>query len=304
MPSGKGQRSFKRLVVLAMAVSLICFTYGVLLSLNNLPVDRASDTLLGWHHERVADERCALLFFGLPKHLKDISLPSIRKYITKANPNCDIYAHTYSVVSVSNKRNGEESSPIHPEDIYSLTKEHAIDSEADFLIAHNLSYYRNLFPYEEPWVYPTSMDNMIKQWHSINQVWKLMEASEVDYHRVGLFRLDVLYVHEISITGREDVAVVPNFLKSGGMNDRMFYGRRDHAEVWATKRFDLAQSYIDRYQDRGLHSEKFMEFLMRKIPVEEKPICFHRVRGTGKIKKDCSLGFFNDLKTSIFGYSI
>jgi hypothetical protein len=259
---------------------------------------------VGGYRERQTEERCALLFFGLPKHLKDISLPSIRKYIIKANPNCDVYAHTYNVTSVSNERNGEKNVPIHPEDISCLTKEYAIDSVEDFLIAHNLSYYRSVFPYEEPWIYPTSMDNLIKQWHSINQVWRLMEDSKVDYQRVGLFRLDVLYVHEISISEREDVAVVPDFRKSGGMNDRMFYGTRDHAEVWATKRFDRVQSYLDTYQDRGLHSEKFMKFLMRKIPVQKKPICFHRVRGTGKIKKDCRLGFLGWKIPMIFGYAI
>lgn len=304
MPSGKGMRSFKRLIFLALAVSLVCFTYGILFSLSNLPVYKMSEKWVGGHQEKFIDERCALLFFGLPKHFKDISLPSIRKYIIRANPSCDVYAHTYNVGSISNERNGEVSSPIHPKDIYSLTKEHAMDSEEDFLSSHNLTYYRSLFPYEEPWIFPTSMDNMIKQWHSIDQVWKMMEDSEIEYHQVGLFRLDVLYVHDISISAGEGEAVVPDFLPSGGMNDRMFFGRRDYAEVWATKRFGLVQNYIDRYEDRGLHSEKFMEFLMQKIPVEEKPICFHRVRGTGKIKKDCSLGFFNDLKTMIFGYDV
>ncbi|GMH66992.1 hypothetical protein TrRE_jg8979 [Triparma retinervis] len=150
------------------------------------------------------------------------------------------------------------------------------------------------------------MDNMIKQWHSIDRAWKMMEESGKTYSRVGLFRLDVLYTHEISIAATEGEAVVPDFLKSGGKNDRMFFGNIEHARVWATGRFDLVPHFLDSQSKGGyigLHSEKFMKFLLREIPVTEKPICFHRVRATGKIVKDCNHGLLKDLRTFIFGFS-
>eukprot|EP00520_Triparma_pacifica_P001657 CAMPEP_0118636516 /NCGR_PEP_ID=MMETSP0785-20121206/2669_1 /TAXON_ID=91992 /ORGANISM="Bolidomonas pacifica, Strain CCMP 1866" /LENGTH=300 /DNA_ID=CAMNT_0006527657 /DNA_START=238 /DNA_END=1136 /DNA_ORIENTATION=+ len=251
------------------------------------------------------EESCALLFFGLPKHFKDISLPSIRKYILNVNPGCDVFAHTYDIKTTTNARNGEDTSPVHPEDVFLLTASTAMDTVENFLLAHNVSYYRSVFPPDEPWTYPTSMDNMIKQWHSIDGAWRMMEERGKEYKRVGLFRLDALYTHEISIAAKEGGAVIPNFLKSGGMNDRMFFGDVEYARVWATGRFDdvppfLASQSKDSYI--GLHSEKFMKFLMRNIPVAEKSICFHRVRATGKILKDCSLGILDDLKIFVFGF--
>jgi hypothetical protein len=126
-------------------------------------------------------EECALIFFGLPKHFKDMCLPSIRRYIIRTNPTCDVYAHTYDIRSTSNARNGEETSPVHPEDVFLLTASTAMDTESDFLAARNISYYRTAFPKPSSWVYPTSMDNMIKQWHSIDRAWKMMEESGKTY---------------------------------------------------------------------------------------------------------------------------
>jgi len=35
------------------------------------------------------DERCAILFFGVPRRLKDIGYTAIKLYILDANPQCD-----------------------------------------------------------------------------------------------------------------------------------------------------------------------------------------------------------------------
>ena len=101
--------------------------------------------------------------------------------------------------------------------------------------------------------------------------------------------------------------LIADFLKSGGMNDRMFFGDKEYAKIWATHRFDLIPNVLESQRpDKyiGLHSETFMKFLMRNVPVVEKRICFHRVRGTGKIVKDCSLGFIDDLRIWMFGFNL
>ena len=57
-----------------------------------------------------------------------------------------------------------------------------------------------------------------------------------------MFRPDVLYTHPISITDDPiEKAVTPKMMyvqtKWGGINDRMFYGTREFASIWATERF-------------------------------------------------------------------
>jgi len=83
-----------------------------------------------------------------------------------------------------------------------------------------------------------------------------MEASAakrgVQYTRVGMFRSDVLYLTPIDIyqTERDEYdsqnsqAMLAPF---GAMpiNDRMIYGPYEAIEIWATKRFDFIEKYVD-----------------------------------------------------------
>ena len=91
------------------------------------------------------------------------------------------------------------------------------------------------------------------------------------------------------------VAAVPNFGHwfndpAKGLNDRAFYGGRAYAEHWATARFPQADAYAAAHGNK-LHSESFMLWLLRDVPVELKPICFLRVRATGRImERDCDGG--------------
>ena len=228
---------------------------------------------------------CALLFFGLVKHF-EIVLPSIQEYILQSNKDCDIYAHTYNIEKTTNPRNNERDEKITPGDVYQLTERVVMDSDDDFHAAHDVEYYRSYFPPKKRgWQFPESMDNMIKQWHSIARVWELMESNEltlrVTYSRVGLFRLDVQYQNSVYINDGD--AVEPK-----GMNDRLFYGTRSNAEVWATGRFNHVQTYLTTRNH--LWSEGFMKWLMRDIAVEPRSICFYRVRANGKIStNDCKL---------------
>ena len=89
-------------------------------------------------------------------------LPSINEYILQHNPECDVYAHTYNITSVTNKRNHEKNAPIRPYDVYKLTANVELDKMEAFhdakmyRIIDNFSIYRRF-----GWAYPTSMDNMI-----------------------------------------------------------------------------------------------------------------------------------------------
>jgi hypothetical protein len=224
---------------------------------------------------------CALLFFGLAKHFNDIVLPSIQKYILDMNPDCDIYAHTYDIKEITNPRNNEKNSPVNPLEVYSMTKNVVLDTLDSVSKVRDFKYYRRFR--QSGGLHPYSMDNMIKQWHSIDRVWRYANQ-EHDYKRYGLFRLDVRFAEPIDITNGD--AVIASFHPDRGLNDRGFYGLYKWAKIWATKRFEQVEAQARRNHN-DLNAESFMKYLMRDVPVELKSMCFNRVRATGEIKRDC-----------------
>lgn len=243
---------------------------------------------------------CALLFFGLPKHFNRIVFPSIERHILNTNPGCDIFVHTYNLTQVTNTRNQERDVAIHPMEVYQLNAtETMITSIEEFYRKRDIKYY-NQYHFVKWGPCCVSTENMIKQWHSIESVWNLMKDyrkrnNQGLYDKVGLFRLDVEYQNDIYM--RNGDAVIPNFAHHKGLNDRLFYGSFQYAEVWASKRFDYVKEFVEsRYSllrdsnGPSLHSETFLKALLKryKVPYKLENICFYRVRGHGEIrKKDC-----------------
>jgi len=265
---------------------------------------------LGENDSKTSDTfgpKCALLFFGLPRLFRLVVFPSIERYILPFNSHCDIFIHTYNVTTISTVRSGEKNGTISPSDTYLLTNNTFIESMGSFFSQRNLSEFR---PYHsQDWgKCCENVDNLIKQWHSIEGVWKLMErhghkmkskdpnyhATDHYYERVGLFRSDVVYLSPINISHGD--AVVPEFLwpeavakhkEDDFVNDRMFYGKYDYAKVWATERFLFAKEYLKKPDD--IQGETFLKALLtkRKVPFEKRDICFWRARAGGKVKVDC-----------------
>ncbi|KAJ8598208.1 hypothetical protein CTAYLR_005541 [Chrysophaeum taylorii] len=249
-------------------------------------------------------EECALLFFGLPRGFRAAAWPSIAEHILAPNSKCARFVHTYDQMSITDARSGEAHSPLHPEDVGLLDATATVVEPLD-------AFYEALTPKPRCWLalmpaknqgwLSRTMMNQLKQWYSIERVWHLMEAHAV-YDRVGLFRLDVQYMTDIHVVAGAEDAVVPymHYWPGRQLNDRMFYGTRKSARVWASKRFSSVPKFLlqaDRTQKKrpGLHSETFMYFLMTAVlaPIRVRLgiICFYRVRAnqTGAIVKttDC-----------------
>lgn len=258
---------------------------------------------------------CALLFFGVPRLFRQAALPSIQRYIIETNPDCDIFVHTYNVTKLTVSRNNESNGTLVPRDIYMLHPKAAqVEHVQNVQKTRDLAFFRK--HHHTGWGdCCSSTINMVKQWHSINGAWGLMEQyaqrNRKQYDRVGLFRLDVFYTHPIyvvnpSSSDNEVEAVVPSFLWKEATpemyswnftNDRMFYGNYKYAKIWATKRFNTALKYVNRTKTRtqtemlryeqGIHSESFMDYLLRDVPkVHKNPICFWRLRTTGVVRYD------------------
>ena len=241
---------------------------------------------------------CALIFFGLPKSFKNIVLPSIEKYVLAVNPYCDIFIHTYNISEYSNPRNSEKHEKINTFELLSIENitNVVFENLDDFHHRINVSYYRKYFPEGVGWQYPNSLDNMIMQWNSIQVGWEHMVNHEAKinkrYRRVGLFRSDVLYTNNIDIQNGKAVTAKFNNMYEW-TNDRLFFGLREYAQIWATKRFSFVDPYMKTAfgKKTGLHSEMFLYKLLThwKIPLTLQDICFQRVRANGNIKlQDCN----------------
>ena len=223
---------------------------------------------------------CALLFFGLAKNFNELVFPSVKRFILTTNPRCDIYAHTYDIKEITNPRNNELHTKINPMEVYSMTSNVVVDTLNSVEKHIDFDYYHRTYT-QTNGVFPYSMDNTLKQWYSIQRVWDSMSKK---YERVGLFRLDVVYTESVDLRNGE--AVIPDFPHWGGLNDRAFYGLYKWAEKWATDRFKKLSVRATEKKIYDMHAETFVKYLMRDVPVELKPLCFKRVRATGKILND------------------
>lgn len=285
------------------------------------------------------EERCAINLFGLPRAFKSLVLPSLIQnvLIPNAAHNCDYFVHYFNLTEEAAGRSGK-GGQLDPSEILSLEQHvhrqavkakhqrpptvmfHA-DQEADFWTQHHdlIEKTRTIkdnngnylyFPWKaKTYTHPTTVDNILKMWHSIHAAWNLMDQyadnNQVKYIRVAMLRSDVVYVTPIDlyqldsniITGsgtrqQYDAAatavVVPAFGKHP-VSDRIIYGPYAAVKIWAAERFDRmeahVQSMLKNYPGWGMHSERFLNNTifpaMKKAGFtihEHSELCFFRAR--------------------------
>mmetsp|Transcript_5038 Transcript_5038/g.12892 ORF Transcript_5038/g.12892 Transcript_5038/m.12892 type:complete len:428 (+) Transcript_5038:164-1447(+) len=295
---------------------------------------------------------CAVLFFGLPRAFKFYVLPSIVEniFIPNIKNNCDYYLHYHAISQEGAGRYGEKGGEVHGEDVILL--EDALrqvyarmnatrtgngiphisivnSTEEDFINARNESLHKYLterdsfgnlkyFPHKKlGWRYPSSLENVVKQWDSIDAVWSLMEENakrlKRNYTRVAMLRNDVMYVTPIDVyqlpNNERDIdnnhIVIPGWAKYP-VNDRMVAGPYDAVKIWATERFGRIDESIRTNpgtgeKRRGMHSEKFLKHTMlpamqeagashgeRYVLAEHPNFCFLRSRADDSVRHlDC-----------------
>jgi hypothetical protein len=293
------------------------------------------------------NKKCAVLLFGLPRAFRTIVLPGLVQNVlrpTVAQYNCDVYAHYYQV---DHEKPGRfhQGGTIEQDAVLLLRQAvadlatatatapavHIIsDTEEQFWLQRNATVqkYRTTldnninnntgkylyFPWKvSNYLYPLSLDNIVKQWHSINAVFEKMEATCPQcYERIAMLRLDVFYATPIDIyqlnnsssktTNNKDTwnqyAVLPAFGKHP-VNDRMIYGPYSAVKIWATQRFQRIEEHVRTYEPGyGMHSERFLNYTILPaieqetgVRIHENPdICFMRVRADESIWTwDCNI---------------
>jgi len=185
---------------------------------------------------------------------------------------------------------------------------------------HYLYYPQKVTTY----VYPSTMDNIVKQWHSINAVWERMESiskeQEKTYDRVAMLRSDVIFLHPIDIYVTHNLTrdvnneylTIPDWA-GWPVNDRMVSGPYEAVKVWATERFERLTKYVRTNPvaraGYGMHPERFLknsllphiqENLGYKLDMNKR-FCFVRVRADGGVWiDDCVRGFRHSNATDFF----
>ena len=176
------------------------------------------------------EQRCAINFFGLPRAFDSLVLPSIVKNVIVPNPGCDYYVHYYHKTEEESGRSGsggfiDPTAILHLKDAVLQeaqrrgttplpTVEFTFDTEEDFWKEYTplIEKIRTTkvdgkylyFPWKaRTYKHPTTTDNIVKMWHSIQSSFHLMErnaaASGIEYTTVAMLRSDVLYVTPIDV---------------------------------------------------------------------------------------------------------
>lgn len=181
------------------------------------------------------NERCALLFYGLPRAFKALVLPSVIRQILIPNApyDCHIFVHYHYLNQEPSGRSGH-GGRVSPDEVFHLqdaarwvgakvhgpqyqptirfrnyTDEQLWHDRGDFLnktrhvkddSGENLLY----FPWKvNSFIFPQTSDNIVRMWHGTHSVWQLMMDTANDlgitYKRVAMLRDDVVFVTPIDI---------------------------------------------------------------------------------------------------------
>lgn len=285
-------------------------------------------------------ERCALNFYGLPRSFRSLVLPSVIRNILLPNAryDCDIFVNTHWLLTEPPSRSGR-GGDLHPEEIYlmepaaQIIRERAHGSsqkngnyspsiifqdftdhdlwQARGTLLNLTRTYRNqrgnlkYFPWKSrDYVFPKTTDNVVRMWHSIDSVWRLMSTTalqkQIVYTRVAMFRVDVVYVTPIDIwknpiTGTLDydnrIAVIPGFAKYP-VNDStsrlvgfirlpramigdslflsnafsgMIYGPAQAVGMWASRRFDLIHYHVHQRKTQRKGMGIHSEYFLNEV---------------------------------------
>jgi hypothetical protein len=282
---------------------------------------------------------CAICFFGLPRSFQLLVLPSIvQNVLIPNNANrCDFYLHYYDIKTEGKSRSGVggtldteqvwllqdavdriynnvNDTAAQPKVHLSIVK----DTNESFWEQHHERVHRYMNEKGEdgkllyyPWMAKSydnnSIINLIKQWHSIQEVWKAMERGGRQrfgssmtkmYDRVAMLRNDVVFVtpfdiYQLNATWRDKAnqfVSVPNWARFP-INDRMVYGPAPAVKIWATERFERLEGHVQTYAEPGygLHSERFLDHAIFPAIRQElgyevtanPEICFFRARADG-----------------------
>ena len=233
----------------------------------------------------------AICFFGLTRSL-DFTIDSIKNNILapleESNINYDIILHTYDLKSIKLKRSGENNK-LNTEEWNKLNPDYyKIDNQDTFDKSYNYEYVKS---FGDAW--NTNFENtinLIRQFNSLKQVWKLVESTKNNYECLIFLRPDLKYTTKLDIRYinknlHSNIILTPYWHKWGGINDRIGIGNYNTMEKYAN-RLDDVSDFLESTK-KPLHAEKFLKFVLNKYNIKNKELKLvgKRIRSNGSIAK-------------------
>jgi len=228
--------------------------------------------------------KVAICFFGLTRSLK-WNIESIKECIfsplENAKINFDIFMHTYILK--------EENKTLLDNEEYKLLQPTKIIREVQDEINFHFEDYRSK---GDPWMSWNnnfaSLDNLIRQLHSLEQVttlWNLakQDSAKPNYDFVIYCRPDVKYVTQLDVSQllkmKENEISIPDFHWHGGLNDRFAYGKPEVMKIYGNRN----KQALEYSKNKKLHSETFLKEILKGVKIVKNGVHFCRVRANGNI---------------------
>ena len=322
--------TLKILVFLVITIGLVILSCTLTSSITRLGSTTTTTTNDKDYNERPTDfGSCAINLYGLPRAFQSLVLPSLIRHVIRPNLKygCDYYIHYYQQTSEASGRSGTGGT-IDPQQVLLLTKaiqqqvanqrqqqaestttirmphiQYSSTLESDFWTMYadlidtihttkdpKTGKYKYFPTKAQTYHYPSTVDNILKMWHSIQSVFQLMlnattsvTNTENDnlttdtktlldtspYRRVAMLRLDVVYVTDLDMyqarsdlpDPSNDYVVIPGFGRHP-ISDRLIVGPIQAVSIWAQERFSRLEEHVQYTQayDPGftMHSERFV----------------------------------------------
>jgi hypothetical protein len=234
-----------------------------------------------------------ICFFGVMSRSLQHTAESIKKNILKPlednNINYDIYAHNMIVDNFTSERAGENNIKL-TNNFHNLLPFNKIKET-------NQEEFDKTFDYGKYSKYgftlgkENTFKNAIRQLYSLKMVNNLSNSQNKNYDLYIYVRPDLLYINEIDIQQikdniSKDVLFTPHWYKSGGINDRIYFGKKKIIDIVAN-RLDYVEEFIEK-EKKSYHPETHMKFMVDKFHIKTIDIDLKgkRVRSTGKIKDE------------------
>lgn len=235
--------------------------------------------------------KVCICFYGVISRSLKKTIESIRNNIFNVlkenNIEYDVYVHNMKVNRLISRRARDSGKIIDcchllKPDYFTETNQVIFDKQYNNLIKKVISYglLKSYFK--------NTIFNAIRQLYSVKKVTEMWYNSDKEYDFYIYLRPDLLYINKIDIDVillnlNNNVLLTPSWAKFGGLNDRIYMGKKDIIKYFGF-RFDELEKMMEE-RKLPYHPESYMKYIANKYNIKTVDIELRgkRIRANGKI---------------------